>query len=32
VPLPRKDPVYGADGPLLMVWRKTPRRYRRASK
>jgi uncharacterized protein YjlB len=29
VPLPRKDPIYGADGPLLKVWRKTSRRARR---
>lgn len=32
VPLPRKDPVYGADGPLLKVWRKTPRRSAGASR
>jgi uncharacterized protein YjlB len=28
VPPPRKDPVYGNDGPLLVAWRVKPRRSR----
>jgi len=31
VPLPRRDPVYGANGPLLKVWRKARRPVRRVS-
>lgn len=25
VDMPEDDPVYGPDGPLLMLWRQTPR-------
>jgi uncharacterized protein YjlB len=28
-PLPRRDPVYGLDGPLMGAWRKDSRRQRR---
>jgi uncharacterized protein YjlB len=32
VSLPRKDPVYGADCPLLKAWRRTTRRTTRTSR